>query len=206
MIITSRDANLAGRGTRNASRKSFPRPFSNPLKVPLFRRQRRVARRFLRSCLPMTDSFPPTIAPQADSSGNAPESAQTSPDPTEPVPITEQEVGEYREQDRYLPVSPVHPSPPPPPPLRVSGTTLTIVVFSFPIPAAAGVDRKRVAHHEKCGPTHRQNREGRQGVRAGVRVGIHQLHHVRGGGEVPAREAQDDRRRGHTVRDGLARL
>jgi hypothetical protein len=114
MIVTSRDANLAGRGTRNASRKSFPRPFSNPLKVPLFRRQRRVARRFLRSCLPMTDSFPPTIAPQADSSGNAPESAQTSPDPTEPVPITEQEVGEYREQDRYLPVSPVHPSPPPP--------------------------------------------------------------------------------------------
>jgi hypothetical protein len=39
-----------------------------------------------------------------------------------------------------------------------------------------------------------------------VRVGVYQLHHVRGGGKVPAREAQDDRRRGHTVRDGLARL
>jgi hypothetical protein len=39
-----------------------------------------------------------------------------------------------------------------------------------------------------------------------VRVGVYQLHHVRGGGKVPTREAQDDRRRGHTVRDGLARL
>jgi len=58
----------------------------------------------------MADSFPPTIAPQTDSSGNAPESAQQSPDPADPVPITEQEVGEYREQDRYLPVSPSQPS------------------------------------------------------------------------------------------------
>ncbi len=71
----------------------------------------------------MADSFPPAIAPQTDNSGNAPESAQQSPDPAEPVPITEQEVGEYREQDRYLPVSPVSPSSPfplienPPPPL-----------------------------------------------------------------------------------------
>jgi len=54
----------------------------------------------------MAESFPPTIAPQTDSSGTAPESAQQSPDPAESVPITEQEVGEYREQDRYLPVSP----------------------------------------------------------------------------------------------------
>lgn len=53
----------------------------------------------------MADSFPPTIAPQTDNSSNAPEAAQQAPDPAEPVPITEQEVGEYREQDRYLPVS-----------------------------------------------------------------------------------------------------
>ena len=53
----------------------------------------------------MADSFPPTIAPQADGSGNVPEAAQQAPDAAEPVPITEQEVGEYREQDRYLPVS-----------------------------------------------------------------------------------------------------
>ena len=70
------------------------------------------ARRFPRSCLLMADSFPPAIAPQTDSSGNAPDSAQQSPDPAEPVPITEQEVGEYREQDRYLPVSLVSPSSP----------------------------------------------------------------------------------------------
>lgn len=54
----------------------------------------------------MAESFPPPIAPQADSSGTAPEAAQQPPEPSEPVPITEQEVGEYREQDRYLPVSP----------------------------------------------------------------------------------------------------
>jgi hypothetical protein len=62
----------------------------------------------------MADSFPPPIAPQTDSSGNAPEAVQPPPEPSEPVPITEQEVGEYREQDRYLPVSPQStPSPPP---------------------------------------------------------------------------------------------
>jgi len=72
--------------------------------------------------------------------------------------------------------------------------------------ATADVDRQRLAHHEERRTAHGQNRKGRQGVRAGVRVGVHQLHHVRGGGEVPAREAQDDRRRGHPVRDGLARL
>ena len=83
----------------------------------------------------MADSFTPNIAPQTDGSGNAPEQAQPQPEATEPVPITEQEVGEYREQDRYLPVSPRSParslfpprhfhivrfvavSPPPPPPL-----------------------------------------------------------------------------------------
>jgi hypothetical protein len=60
----------------------------------------------------MADSFTPNIAPQTDGSGNAPEQAQEQPDATEPVPITEQEVGEYREQDRYLPVSPpTTPSP-----------------------------------------------------------------------------------------------
>ncbi|KAF8488923.1 histone-fold-containing protein [Russula emetica] len=53
----------------------------------------------------MADSFTPNIAPQTDGSGNAPEQAQQQPDATEPVPITEQEVGEYREQDRYLPIA-----------------------------------------------------------------------------------------------------
>lgn len=51
--------------------------------------------------------FPTPIAPlapqpTADASGEGPESSQQEP-PT-PPPITEQEVGEYREQDRYLPV------------------------------------------------------------------------------------------------------
>src|ERR1700761_4142569 len=56
----------------------------------------------------MADSFTPTIAPQTDGSGNPPEQVKQQPDATESVPITEQEVGEYREQDRYLPVSFAH--------------------------------------------------------------------------------------------------
>lgn len=43
---------------------------------------------------------PQNIAPQDDGSGSVPELAQD----VEPAPITEQEVGEYREQDRFLPV------------------------------------------------------------------------------------------------------
>ncbi|KAJ3539293.1 hypothetical protein NM688_g6383 [Phlebia brevispora] len=50
----------------------------------------------------MSEYVPPTIAPQADPSGNAPEPA---PDAPEAAPITEQEVGEYREQDRFLPIA-----------------------------------------------------------------------------------------------------
>lgn len=46
-------------------------------------------------------SQPPIIAPQNDGSGVAPEAPREAP---EPAPITEQEVGEYREQDRFLPV------------------------------------------------------------------------------------------------------
>jgi len=42
------------------------------------------------------------ITPAHDNGvGVSPEGAE----PLEPAPITEQEVGEYREQDRYLPVS-----------------------------------------------------------------------------------------------------
>lgn len=54
----------------------------------------------------MSDFAPPTIAPQNiapaqdDGSGTVP----PVPEAPEPAPITEQEVGEYREQDRFLPV------------------------------------------------------------------------------------------------------
>jgi len=46
--------------------------------------------------------FPPNIAPLDNGSGVTHE---TVPDAPEPAPITEQEVGEYREQDRYLPIA-----------------------------------------------------------------------------------------------------
>ena len=51
----------------------------------------------------MSSEFTPNIAPlSSDGSGAPPETTQDAP---EPAPITEQEVGEYREQDRFLPVS-----------------------------------------------------------------------------------------------------
>jgi len=46
--------------------------------------------------------YAPNIAPVDDGSGVPTETTQDAP---EPAPITEQEVGEYREQDRFLPVS-----------------------------------------------------------------------------------------------------
>ncbi|EIW51577.1 histone-fold-containing protein [Trametes versicolor FP-101664 SS1] len=45
---------------------------------------------------------PPNIAPQDDGSGVVPQPVQDAPSP---APITEQEVGEYREQDRFLPIA-----------------------------------------------------------------------------------------------------
>ncbi|KAI0366067.1 histone-fold-containing protein [Pilatotrama ljubarskyi] len=50
----------------------------------------------------MSEFAPPTIAPQDDGSGVVPQPTQ---EPPEPAPITEQEVGEYREQDRFLPIA-----------------------------------------------------------------------------------------------------
>lgn len=50
----------------------------------------------------MSSEFAQNIAPHDDGSGAPPETTQDAP---EPAPITDQEVGEYREQDRFLPVS-----------------------------------------------------------------------------------------------------
>jgi len=47
--------------------------------------------------------YTPNIAPLTDGAG-APAEA-TAQDAPEPAPITEQEVGEYREQDRFLPIA-----------------------------------------------------------------------------------------------------
>ncbi|RDX45367.1 histone-fold-containing protein [Lentinus brumalis] len=49
----------------------------------------------------MSEFVPPTIAP-APEDGSAP---QPVPEAPEPAPITEQDIGEYREQDRFLPIA-----------------------------------------------------------------------------------------------------
>lgn len=85
----------------------------------------------------MADSFPPPIAPQTDSSGNAPETVQQPPEPPEPVPITEQEVGEYREQDRYLPVSP---QLLPPPPSLLRRAARACAPHRVPFPSTSPID------------------------------------------------------------------
>ncbi|KAG6374648.1 histone-fold-containing protein [Boletus reticuloceps] len=51
----------------------------------------------------------PALAPQPEDGASTADEA-TPPEAPSPVPITEQEVGEYREQDRFLPVSPSSPS------------------------------------------------------------------------------------------------
>lgn len=51
----------------------------------------------------MSSEFTQNIAPHNGGSGAPPE-ANTQ-DAPEPAPITEQEVGEYREQDRFLPIA-----------------------------------------------------------------------------------------------------
>jgi len=48
----------------------------------------------------MSEIQQPIIAPQDDGSGIVPEH-----EAPEPAPITEEEVGEYREQDRFLPIA-----------------------------------------------------------------------------------------------------
>lgn len=145
----------------------------------------------------MSDFAPPTIAPQNIAPAQDDGTIPPVPEAPEPAPITEQEVGEYREQDRFLPVR--APSPHPPSQARSLNVRLS--------PSGGDAeDRERLAHHEGGGAGDGEDLEGGEGVRAGVRVRIHLLHHVRGGGEVPDGEAQDDRRRGHPLRHGHARV
>ncbi len=63
----------------------------------------------------MSEFVPPTIAP-APEDGSAP---QPVPEAPEPAPITEQDIGEYREQDRFLPVRAPLPPPRPRPDLSI---------------------------------------------------------------------------------------
>jgi hypothetical protein len=84
--------------------------------------------------------FPPNIAPLDDGSGLSHESVRDAP---EPAPITEQEVGEYREQDRYLPVRFNHAFP-----LLLKSPQSRTFYFSFYLQKKTYGDRKRSENHE----------------------------------------------------------
>uniref|UniRef100_A0A0D3GB33 Uncharacterized protein n=1 Tax=Oryza barthii TaxID=65489 RepID=A0A0D3GB33_9ORYZ len=76
-----------------------------------------------------------------------------------------------------------------------------------PVPA----DRQHRPHHAPGRAGERQDRQGLQGVRPGVRLRVHQLHHQRSKRQVPQGEAQDhqwgrpDLVNGHARIRGLCR-
>ena len=130
----------------------------------------------------MADSLQPIIPRDESHHGSLSIAAQ---DPPEPVPITEQEVGEYREQDRFLPVGPIF--------------CWAIVVLKCIWP-----DSQCLSDNESLRAAYRQNCERRERMCTGMRLRIHLFHHFWGSGEVPAWEAQDNRRRGYSLCDGNA--
>ena len=96
------------------------------------------------------------------------------------APITETEVGEYREQDRVLPVSR------PLSPLRRAILTSAAMLSPrldvssrpshFNVPVDLTVSRLQCKHrenNEECGPRHIQNLQRGEGCRPGVCVRIH---------------------------------
>ena len=138
----------------------------------------------------------PNIAPLNDGSVAPPE---TTPDAPEPAPITEQEVGEYREQDRFLPVRAI---------------TLPLLTLPLPsLPPRLGLLLTHLPEDCKCGkdyeiqrPCNSQNLKGSQGMCPGMRLGVHKLHHKRSRREMPRRETQNHRRRGYPLRHGHSRV
>ena len=80
----------------------------------------------------MSDFPPLNIAPQDDGSGVVPATVESAP---EAAPITDQEVGEYREQDRFLPVRCLYGLPWP-----------RYLTHPLLYPS----DRERCAYHESC--------------------------------------------------------
>ena len=137
----------------------------------------------------------PNIAPLSDGSSAPPES---TPDAPEPAPITDQEVGEYREQDRFLPVSVTTHSPPilphsPPPPRPC-------------LPLTRPQDCKCCEDNEIQRPCDGQNLKRGQGMRPGMCLRVHKLHHERSRREMPRRKTQNHGRRGYPLRHGRSRV
>lgn len=110
----------------------------------------------------MSEYVPPTIAPQVDSSGNVPEPVVEAP---EPAPITEQEVGEYREQDRFLPVS----------------AHLWSFLRSYVLKCSLRKDCQCITHHEVGCTVYSKNLEGGERMRTRMCLRVHKLHNIRSG-------------------------
>lgn len=128
---------------------------------------------------------PANIAP-----GPAPDGtvvAEALEEAPEPQAISEQEVGEYREQDRFLPVR-----------------TQNISLAEQPLRMCLDCECRE--DHERICASNSKDREGCEGVCAGVRVRVHQLHHIRSRREMPDGEAQNDWRRRYSLRHDQPRL
>src|SRR6266550_1428789 len=117
------------------------------------------------------------------SEASTPANANDSP---EPAPITDQEVGEYREQDRFLPVS--------------------FFLFIFQSLNNPTPDRQCLSYHEIFRTPNRKNRKGRKRMRPRMCIRIHILYHFRSSREMSTRKTKDHRRRGHSLRHGNTRL
>lgn len=129
---------------------------------------------------------PAPIAPGPTADGTV--LADTPEDAPEPLPITDNEVGEYREQDRFLPVRLLR--------LPFCTKSLAHSIESGPPP-----DCQRSTNNEIFCTADGKDRQRREGMRAGMCVGVHQLHYFRSSGEVPDGKAQNYRRGGHFVRN-----
>ena len=97
--------------------------------------------------------YTPNIAPLNDGSSVPAPSETTTQDAPEPAPITEQEVGEYREQDRFLPVStttlPPHFPPHPPSPFRRKIANVARIMKSS-VPTTAKISKEAKECVQEC--------------------------------------------------------
>lgn len=111
----------------------------------------------------MASELPP-IVPAATGGHSVPQQ-NTSIQP-EPTPITEEEVGDYREQDRYLPVGLSRW-------FLLESSRSMRVLYCVP----CGLDCEHLAHYEELHSLYIKNLEGCQRMRSRECERVHQFRH-----------------------------